>query len=148
MCGIAGSINFKLNHHTIKSSLLHRGPDEQGSVSYDNVELYHLRLSIVDFNGGKQPMEIDDRYTIIFNGEIYNHLQLRIDHKIICKSSSDTETLLLLFQKYGIECLQYLDGMFAFAIYDKLEKTLFLARDRAGKKPLYFYNDGSKFFLK
>ena len=147
MCGIAGSINFRLNHHTIKSSLLHRGPDEQGSVSYDNVELYHLRLSIVDFSGGKQPMEIDDRYTIIFNGEIYNHLQLRIDHKIICKSSSDTETLLLLFQKYGIECLQHLDGMFAFAIYDKLEKTLFLARDRAGKKPLYFYNDGSKFFF-
>jgi asparagine synthase (glutamine-hydrolysing) len=147
MCGIAGSINFKLNHDTIKSSLLHRGPDEQAGVSCDNVELYHLRLSIVDFNGGKQPMEIDDRYIITFNGEIYNHIQLRNDHKIICKSSSDTETLLLLFQKYGIECLQYLDGMFAFAIYDKLEKSLFLARDRAGKKPLYLYNDGSKFFF-
>lgn len=90
-------------------------------------------------------MHLQDRYTIIFNGEIYNHQELRTQLNIKATTSSDTETLLLLYQQLGTAMLQQLDGMFAFAIYDNAEKTLFMARDRAGKKPLYYYNDGQKF---
>ncbi len=144
MCGIAGGVNFKLSHQQINQSMLHRGPDEQNGVTVDNVDLYHLRLSILDIGGGKQPMRLDNRYTIIFNGEIYNHNEIRSQLGITGKTSSDTETLLLLYRAYGVELLNYLDGMFAFAIYDQLKKTIFIARDRAGKKPLYYYADGEK----
>ncbi|CAN5498161.1 asparagine synthase (glutamine-hydrolyzing) [soil metagenome] len=144
MCGIAGAVNFKLPYEVVSRELYHRGPDEQNGWTTDNVDFYHLRLSIVDITGGKQPMHLDDRYTIIFNGEIYNHQEIRAEHNIIGHTSSDTETLLLLYRKYGVQFLQYLDGMFVLAIYDKVEKTMFLARDRAGKKPLYYYADGEK----
>lgn len=144
MCGIAGAVNFKLNHQAIDATMLHRGPDEQHGYSVDNVDLYHLRLSILDIGGGKQPMHLDERYTIIFNGEIYNHQEIRDQLGIAGKTSSDTETLLLLYRAYGMDFLSYLDGMFAFAIYDRLQKMLFLARDRAGKKPLYYYADAGK----
>ncbi len=144
MCGIAGGVNFKLSYQQINQSMLHRGPDEQNGFTVDNVDLYHLRLSILDIAGGKQPMHLDDRYTIIFNGEIYNHNEIRSQLGITGKTSSDTETLLLLYQKYGSQFLNYLDGMFAFAIYDQQQKTVFIARDRAGKKPLYYYADGEK----
>ena len=145
MCGIAGSINFKLSYPDINKNMFHRGPDEQNGFITDNVDLYHLRLSIVDIGGGKQPMLLDDRYSIIFNGEIYNHQEIRTQLGLTGKTSSDTETLLLLYKKFGVNFLQYLEGMFAFAIYDKQEKKLFIARDRAGKKPLYYYFDGEKF---
>jgi len=144
MCGIAGAVNFKLSHQLIDNTMLHRGPDEQNGYTIDNVDLYHLRLSILDISGGKQPMHLDDRYTIIFNGEIYNHQEVRSQLNIVGQTFSDTETLLLLYQKYGLSFLNQLDGMFAFAIYDQLEKTIFIARDRAGKKPLYYYADGEK----
>ncbi len=144
MCGIAGAVNFKLSYRQIDKSMLHRGPDEQHGFTADNIDLYHLRLSILDISGGKQPMHLDDRYTIIFNGEIYNHNELRNQLGISGKTSSDSETLLLLYRKYGVDFLNYLDGMFAFAIYDRREKTIFIARDRAGKKPLYYYADGEK----
>ena len=145
MCGIAGSINYKLPYEVINQNMLHRGPNEQNGIIQNNVDLYHLRLSILDIDGGKQPMEVDNRYTIIFNGEIYNHNELRKQFGLICKTSSDTETLLHLYQKLGTELLQYLEGMFVFAILDSTDKTLFIARDRAGKKPLYYYNDNEKF---
>ncbi len=144
MCGIAGAINFKLSGNDIKSVMLHRGPDGQNGFTHDNVDLYHLRLSIVDIAGGMQPMQLDDRYTIIFNGEIYNHNEITNRFNLDRKSHSDTETLLLLYRKFGAAMLQYLDGMFALAIYDSLEKQLFIARDRAGKKPVYIYNDNEK----
>jgi asparagine synthase (glutamine-hydrolysing) len=144
MCGIAGSINFKLSYNTIKNSMLHRGPDEQNGYTKDNVDLFHLRLSILDISGGIQPMTLQDRYAIIFNGEIYNHKEIRKQFGLIGKTASDTETLLLLYQKFGTEFLQYLEGMFVFAIYDNVEKTIFIARDRAGKKPLYYFKDGEK----
>lgn len=144
MCGITGAVNFKLSYQQIKQSMLHRGPDEQNGYTIDNVDLYHLRLSILDITGGKQPMHLDDRYTIIFNGEIYNHSEIRSQLGISGKTFSDTETLLLLYRAYGVEFLNYLDGMFAFAIYDQQKKTIFIARDRAGKKPLYYYSDGQK----
>lgn len=144
MCGIAGSINFNLSPQNINSTMHHRGPDEQGEYIYGNVNFFHLRLSILDIAGGSQPMHLDDKYTIIFNGEIYNHSELRKQFNLIGNTSSDTETLLLLYKKFGTDFLKYLDGMFAFAIHDKTNNTLFLARDRAGKKPLYIYNDDKK----
>jgi len=144
MCGIAGSVNFPLNHQLIHQYMLHRGPDEQNGFMVHNIDLYHLRLSILDISGGKQPMHLDSRFTMIFNGEIYNHADLRKQYNLIGKTSSDTETLLLLYQKFGINFLNYLEGMFAFAIYDKDKKKLFIARDRAGKKPLYYYKDENK----
>ena len=144
MCGIAGSVNYKLSYHKVNEAMLHRGPDEQNGYSYENVDLYHLRLSILDISGGKQPMHLHDRYTIIFNGQIYNHEALRKKYGLKGITYSDTETILLLFHQFREKCLEFFDGMFAFAIYDKTEHTLFLARDRAGKKPLYIYNDGHK----
>jgi len=144
MCGIAGSVNFKLSYQQVKDQLFHRGPDEQNGFTADNVDLYHLRLSIVDISGGKQPMQLDNRYTIIFNGEIYNHIEIREKLGLKGTTSSDTETILLLYRQLGTSMLHHLDGMFAFVIYDQLEKKLFIARDRAGKKPLYYYRDGEK----
>lgn len=144
MCGIAGSVNYKLSYHKVNEAMLHRGPDEQNGYSFENVDLYHLRLSILDISGGKQPMHLLNRYTIIFNGEIYNHAELRKQFGLKGGSYSDTETILLLFHQFREKCLDLFDGMFAFAIYDKTEHTIFLARDRAGKKPLYIYHDDTK----
>jgi len=144
MCGIAGAVNFKISYQQVNQNMFHRGPDEQNGFAIDNIDLYHLRLAIVDISGGKQPMHLDNRYTIIFNGEIYNHNVIRQQLNIKGNTSSDTETLLLLYRKYGAKMLDYLDGMFVFAIYDCVEKKIFIARDRAGKKPLYIFNDGEK----
>jgi len=144
MCGIAGSVNFPLDYKMIRKRMLHRGPDEQQGYRHNDVDFYHLRLSILDINGGKQPMHLDDRYTILFNGQIYNHREIRQQLSLEGKTTSDTETLLLLYRKHGPAMLQYLDGMFVFAVYDKLNNTLFIARDRAGKKPLYIYRDDQR----
>ena len=144
MCGIAGSVNFKLSYTAIDAAMHHRGPDGQNGFSIDNIDFYHLRLSILDIAGGVQPMHLDDRYSIIFNGEIYNHAALRARFALSGKTHSDTETLLLLYRQVGSSMLQHLDGMFVLAIYDRKEKRLFIARDRAGKKPLYLFNDGRK----
>ncbi len=121
--------------------MLHRGPDAQAGFSAGHVDFYHLRLSILDINGGKQPMTLHERYTIVFNGQIYNHAALREQYGLKGTTYSDTETLLLLYEKFGEGFLEYLDGMFVFAIWDKQKNTLFIARDRAGKKPLYIYQD-------
>ena len=118
--------------------MFHRGPDAQKEFRHDNVHLYHFRLSILDLVGGVQPMQIDD-LIIIFNGEIYNHKEVRKKFFLTCNTNSDTETILRLYKKLGKKCLHEFDGMFAFAIYDKSKKEIFLARDRAGKKPLYIY---------
>ncbi len=144
MCGIAGSVNFKLAYDRVNHSMFHRGPDEQNGFLSENVDLYHLRLSILDISGGKQPMTLDDRFTIIFNGQIYNHEELRKKYGLAGNTYSDTETLLLLYRKLGTGFLDELEGMFVFAIYDKQQQTLFVARDRAGKKPVYYYADGEK----
>ncbi len=144
MCGIAGSVNFKLSYPAIDQWMGHRGPNDRNGFSTGNIDLYHLRLSIVDIGGGKQPMHLHNRYSIIFNGEIYNHLDVRQQLNLQGHTSSDTETLLLLYGKTGPAMLDYLDGMFVFAIYDNVEQTLFIARDRAGKKPLYIFRDEQK----
>lgn len=151
MCGILGSyskkFHFKEEHLNIIS---HRGPDDKGYFFENNVMLGHRRLSIVDLSiNGHQPMSsIDNSYTIVFNGEIYNHIEIRnelIKEGFKFKSNSDTETLLYGYVKWGIEILKKLNGIFAFAIYDKLNSKLFIARDQFGVKPLYYYNQDGIF---
>ena len=143
MCGIAGAINYqKFDLKKIKQSLYHRGPDEQSSYNYKNIELIHTRLSIQDISHGHQPFHFG-HYSIIFNGEIYNHLSLRKElNEFDFQTTSDTETLLYLYLKYKEAMFEKLDGMFAFCILNKKTNQLILARDRAGKKPLYLYQDG------
>lgn len=145
MCGVAGAINFDFSYPQVIANMGHRGPDEHDGYKHGNVNLFHLRLSIVDIAGGKQPMLLRDRYVIIFNGQIYNHADLRKQFSLAGTTNSDTETLLLLYDKLGKNFLQFLDGMFAFVIYDKEKNELFIARDRAGKKPFYYYLDHQKF---
>lgn len=144
MCGIAGSINVKLDIPLVTKIMHHRGPDEQTTFEEGNLVLHHHRLAILDIGGGRQPMHYGP-YTIIFNGEIYNHLEVRAAHGLQCKTHSDTETILHAYQKLGSKCLNDFDGMFAFVIYDRTRNELFIARDRAGKKPFYYYSEGDKF---
>jgi asparagine synthase (glutamine-hydrolysing) len=145
MCGIAGSLHFALDIPKLTRDLYHRGPDDQTTFNEGPVLLHHHRLSILDIAGGKQPMHYE-HLTIIFNGEIYNHQNLRKKHALTgCITNSDTETILHLYAKLGADGLKDMDGMFAFAIYDRKAQQLFLARDRAGKKPLYYYADDKKF---
>jgi asparagine synthase (glutamine-hydrolysing) len=145
MCGIAGGIDLNKDIvQNVQDSLYHRGPNEQNSIVHQNITLIHTRLSIQDIKHGIQPLERGD-FTMVFNGEIYNHLELRKKYNLDCKTLSDTETLLLLYIKYGKSILDELDGMFAFAILDKKNKKLILARDRVGKKPLYYYHKDNKF---
>jgi asparagine synthase (glutamine-hydrolysing) len=146
MCGIAGSIHFALDIPRLTRDLYHRGPDEQTTFSENGVILHHHRLAILDIAGGKQPMNYK-HLTIIFNGEIYNHQDLRKKHSLQCSTNSDTETLLHLYDKLGPAFLNDMDGMFALVIYDREQKKLFIARDRAGKKPLYYFNDGKQFIF-
>jgi asparagine synthase (glutamine-hydrolysing) len=144
MCGIFGSVGQAYDHGKVCQSMYHRGPDEQDEFRENNVQFSHLRLSILDLTHGKQPMQYL-HYTIVFNGEIYNHDEVRALYGYECKTRSDTETLLHHFHNRGIDGLHDLDGMFAMAIYDHQKKELTLMRDRAGKKPLYFYADNNSF---
>ncbi len=138
MCGIAGSINFRLNASALDRDLIHRGPDEKSLFEEGELQFFHYRLSILDISGGKQPMH-KGSCTIIFNGEIYNHQDVRNKYALTGQTSSDTETILMAYQHAGPACLNEFDGMFAIAILDRDKNMLFLARDRAGKKPLYYY---------
>lgn len=129
------------------ASIIHRGPDAGGEYLDRWVGLGHRRLSIIDLSPlGNQPMQsLDGRYVIVFNGEIYNFRALRNELKAEgCqfRSRTDTEVILALYRREGAACLNRLNGMFAFAIWDRDDKTLFLARDRIGKKPLYYYHGG------
>jgi asparagine synthase (glutamine-hydrolysing) len=146
MCGIAGSINHRLNIQCITKDLYHRGPDEQTTFEEGNVQLHHHRLAILDIQGGRQPMHYGP-YTIIFNGEIYNHLEVRQRLDLKGQTHSDTETILMAYEKKGAACLDEFDGMFAFAILDRSKQQLFLARDRAGKKPVYYYSKNDQFIF-
>ena len=131
------------------SLLERRGPDDTGIWQDDHARLGHQRLAIVDLSpAGHQPMVSDDRrYVIVFNGEIYNHQELRarLNPRHGWRGTSDTETLLEAYRTWGVECLQHLNGMFAFAIWDKVERTMFVARDRVGVKPLYYSSQGGTF---
>ena len=151
MCGIFGVINTKdkIDEGRVLAArdiLAHRGPDDSGLyITPDkNAVLAHRRLSIIDLSpAAHQPMTTTDgRYTIVYNGEIYNFRELSprlTSHVSRLTSQSDTEVILTLYAQYGKECLNMLRGMFAFAIWDEKEKTLFAARDRFGIKPFYYY---------
>src|SRR6478752_6141508 len=101
MCGIAGSVNYPFDASVINNVMGHRGPDERATYQQENVMLHHLRLAIVDIGDGHQPMHYLDRYTIIFNGEIYNHLEVRKQLNLTCKTGSDTETILHAWHAEG-----------------------------------------------
>ena len=147
MCGIIGVLgNIPEKNKIIRArdKMEHRGPDDSG-IFYDKdnkVTLGHRRLSIIDLSSaGKQPFFSNSgRYVISFNGEIYNYLQLKKDltGSYDFKTNTDTEVILAMYEKYGENCLKYLQGMFAFAIWDRKEKRLFVTRDRLGIKPLYY----------
>ncbi|MCH8292489.1 asparagine synthase (glutamine-hydrolyzing), partial [Candidatus Poribacteria bacterium] len=152
MCGIVGLYFFNpeqsVQPHLIQemcNTIVHRGPDDEGQYVVGPIGLGMRRLSIIDLTGGHQPIYNEDgSLVIVFNGEIYNHRELRLTleskgHRF--KTKSDTECILHAYEEYGPECLQYLNGMFAIAIWDANRRELFLARDRIGIKPLYFYAD-------
>lgn len=159
MCGIAGIVSNNQNTITqdilksMTNAIAHRGPDGEGHWINDtsHVGLGHRRLSIIDLSdAGNQPMHYLDRYTIVFNGEIYNYLEIR-EHLLlkgyIFKSESDTEVLMANYDLKREKCLDDFDGMFALAIWDKKEQTLFCARDRFGEKPLYYYYTNESFYF-
>ena len=159
MCGIAGKYNFQteepVSQELIKAmcdKVVYRGPDDSGVYINGPIGLGHRRLSIIDLSElGHQPMSSENETIwITYNGEIYNFQLLRDDlikKGYSFKSNTDTEVLIYLYQEYGEDCLKYLRGMFAFAIWDKSKSRLFLARDRIGKKPLFYYSDGKTFIF-
>ena len=157
MCGIAGKL-FRDSARPVEAGLLdrmsailaHRGPDDEGIHQDGPVGLVSRRLAIQDLSAaGHQPMSsLDGRLWITYNGEIYNFLLLRDELEragVRFRSRSDTEVILALYARQGPECLARLRGMFALAIWDRQERTLFLARDRLGKKPLFYYQDADRF---
>ncbi|HLM01379.1 MAG TPA: asparagine synthase (glutamine-hydrolyzing) [Pyrinomonadaceae bacterium] len=159
MCGING-IAFSSETHRVDERALrrmrdviyHRGPDDGGIFIEKNVGLGHRRLAIVDVSHGAQPMfNEDDSICIVYNGEVYNHADYRAELEAVghvYKTVCDTETILHLYEEYGAKCVEKLRGMFAFAIWDRRKKELFIARDRLGVKPLYYVHDarGNLFF--
>src|SRR5688572_1415968 len=148
MCGIAGIVKTDPRDRVeeprlrrMREVLRHRGPDDAGTELSGPVGLAHRRLAIVDVKNGHQPMPNEDRSVwIVYNGEIYNHASMRpqmesLGHRY--SSRSDTETILHLYEEEGERCVERLQGMFAFAIWDSTRGRLLLARDRLGIKPLY-----------
>jgi asparagine synthase (glutamine-hydrolysing) len=152
MCGIFGILSSNQNHFEFAENQLsviqHRGPDEKGSWSNDNVFLGNCRLSIIDLVRGSQPIFNENRTCcIVYNGELYNFLDLRpiLEAKgYKFRTHSDTEVVLHAYEEWGVECLKRFNGMFAFAIWDDREKRLFAARDRIGEKPFYYYRGGDR----
>lgn len=155
MCGICGIINHQrdrvVERHEIQAmsdAIIHRGPDDAGLYLNGAAGLGMRRLAIIDVSSGQQPIYNEDRSAaIVLNGEIYNHLELRRelearDHQF--RTHADTEVILHAWEEYGDACPTYLNGMFAFAIWDERQQRLFIARDRLGKKPLYYHHDGHR----
>lgn len=156
MCGINGLFHFDPTHnvapsviHTMRKAITHRGPDDHGILVSGNVGLGFNRLSIIDLAGGHQPLPNEDETVwIVFNGEIYNFASLRDDllkRGHIFRTRSDTETIVHAWEEFGEDCVTRLRGMFAFAIWDSRQRVLFIARDRLGIKPLYYYQDQERF---
>jgi len=158
MCGICGAINFDPENQVQRSALeamnrqiIHRGPDEAGFHLSENVGLAMRRLSIIDLETGQQPLSNEDGTVwLVYNGEIYNHQELRPDleargHRY--RSRSDTETIVHLYEEYGRDCVPRLRGMFAFALWDARRRRLFAARDRLGIKPFYYHHSAETFLF-
>lgn len=157
MCGIIGHISKDPSPSRSVTQmdlarLAHRGPDGSGIYANSHVQLGHTRLSIIDLtDAARQPMSSHDgRHVVTYNGEIYNHLELRAELEALGEifySHSDTEVLLVAYKVWGRGCVERFRGMFAFALWDNIDRTLFLARDRCGEKPLFYYrDDGSLIF--
>src|SRR5215813_9825731 len=149
MCGICGKMNFDVSAPVspvlikrMADTIVHRGPDDEGYFVSGPVGLGFRRLSIIDLSGGHQPLSNeDDTIHIVFNGEIYNYQQLReylVSRGHHFKTQTDTEVIVHLYEELGETCVERLRGMFALAIWDNRQKSLFLARDRVGIKPLYY----------
>ncbi len=155
MCGICGILNFNnksVGEEVLKKmtdELAHRGPDAQGFFFKNNIGLGHRRLSIIDLETGDQPIYNEDRSLgLIFNGEIYNFRQLRAELEKkghVFHSRGDAEVIVHLYEEYSHECLDHLDGMFAFALWDQKNRKLFIARDRLGKKPIVYWHNNDCF---
>jgi asparagine synthase (glutamine-hydrolysing) len=158
MCGISGIFEFdqartieRETVHRMNESLRHRGPDDEGIFVDLGIGLGHRRLSIIDVAGGHQPISNEDgTIWVMFNGEIYNYPDLCQEmlsrgHRFTTRS--DTEAIVHLYEEYGEECFARLRGMFAIAIWDSAKRRLLLARDRVGKKPLYYYADRNRFIF-
>jgi asparagine synthase (glutamine-hydrolysing) len=153
MCGIAGilSTDGRGNIEAMTDVLGHRGPDGHGYYRDNHISLGHRRLSIIDVAGGKQPISNEsDSLQLVCNGEIYNSPELRTQlinagHRF--KTKTDVEVILHLYEEYGENCVKHLRGMFAFALWDSENRTLLLARDHLGQKPLFFYQDGASFLF-
>src|SRR5216110_792357 len=149
MCGICGVYNmqsgepvsWELVEH-MSELIAHRGPDDRGVYLDGNLGLGFTRLSIIDLSGGHQPMcNETGEIWVVFNGEIWNFKTLRqelLEKGHHFRTSSDTETIVHAYEEYGVDCIKRLHGMFGLAIWDQPHKRLLLARDRAGKKPLYY----------
>ena len=153
MCGIFGFAGFEKPDllSRMAEAVRHRGPDGEGYLSDGRFAMGMRRLSIIDLEGGDQPIWNEDEIVAVcFNGEIYNYLELREElesrgHRF--RTRSDTETLVHAFEQWGEDCVSHLNGMFAFAIWDRRDRSLFLARDRAGQKPFYYWHrDGKLLF--
>ncbi|MDC0584588.1 asparagine synthase (glutamine-hydrolyzing) [Bacteroidales bacterium] len=155
MCGIAGIVNFRntVDNINIVNSMLtrikHRGPDESGIYADQNATIGNVRLSIIDIKSGQQPLcEASERYWIVYNGELFNYIELRDDLKkkgYSFKTNSDTEVIVNLYAEYGKDALNYMNGQFAIAIWDQQTKNLFLARDRVGIRPFYYHYSNKVF---
>mgnify|MGYP003665104499 CR=1 FL=1 len=155
MCGIVGIVsNKEINAENLKAmsdTMVHRGPDGDGLYVGDRFGLAHRRLAIVDLSdAGKQPMEYLGRYVITYNGEIYNHPELRSELEgkgYEFRSHTDTEVIMAAYDYWGTDCFNRLNGMWAFCIYDSVEDHFVLSRDRFGIKPFYFWRDGESFLF-
>jgi len=158
VCGICGVFNFDPERAVPRSVLedmnrqiFHRGPDEDGFYTSGNIGMAMRRLSIIDVAGGQQPVTNEDRSIwLVFNGEIYNHAEVRVTLERLghrYHSRCDTETIVHAYEEYGPDCVKHLRGMFAFAVWDSRRRTLFIARDRLGIKPLYFLQRNDQFLF-
>ncbi len=152
MCGIAGILEFNNSHpndlviRKMTRALAHRGPDAEGTWIENETALGHRRLSIIDLSSAANQPFADNsgRYIIVFNGEIYNYNEVKSQIPgYAFKTTSDTETIVAAYAKWGVHCVNYFRGMFAFAVWDRQQETLFIARDRMGVKPLYYYVDNN-----
>lgn len=157
MCGFIGILNKEKENFfdfekmkNINNINEHRGPDDYGIYIDDYISLSFRRLSIIDLDNGHQPFIYDNRYVIVFNGEIYNYIEIRKDLQkkgVKFKTKSDTEVITALYKETGEECVGSLRGMYAFLIWDKITKKLFGARDHFGIKPLYYYETDKNIFF-
>jgi len=159
MCGIAGAISFLDDmredmkiYENMQKSMIRRGPDQRGIIITENSALIHTRLAVIDIKGGRQPMKFiagEHCYTIVYNGELYNTNEVRseLESDFDFETTSDTEVVLKSYVRWGADCVNKFNGIFAFAIWDEYNKKLFIARDRIGVKPFFYFMNDRKFIF-